>query len=360
MERNKFYYNEIKNYLLELIEKNSDKPDYMLPSENQLAKKFNTSRLTVKNAMNILVNTGLVVRYQGKGTFINTNHFKNEKAEDITVCIITPNITSRFVQEIISGASDYFGKNKTNCFLYRTGNSQHYEQEILGKLPKHRIDGILIYPASGDIYNKSLLRLALENYPTVSVDRNLHDLDIDCVLTDHYKMLYDCTSKLIKEGHKNIAFIHPESRAQSTQNRIAGYQAALIDAEITPQNKHKLLLPYDYFAVYDPVANEKMHATFNAFLKENPEITAVISSNNFGALPLIESLRSYGKNIDLTFIDDDYPELKNYFSYPYRAIIQDGYRIGQTAAKILLEKIANPTQTTRIVHIPMLTDSPAE
>lgn len=354
MEKNKFYYIEIKNYLLELIKQHKDEPNYTLPSENQLAKKFNTSRLTVKNAMNILVNMGLVRRYQGRGSFINTDNLNKVNLQDAAVCIITPNIMSRFVQNIIFGATDFFNKQKLTCFLYRTLNAQKQEQEILSRLPKFHIAGALIYPASGDVYNKSLLRLALENYPTVSVDRNLHDLDIDCVLTDHFRMLYDCTSRLIAEGHRNIAFIHPEARAQSTQNRIAGYQAALIDAKITPQPQYTVILPYDYFVNYDPMLNDKLRTNLRGFWEKNPEITAVISSNNFGAIPILESLRELSRKVDLTFIDDDYPELKSYFSFPYRVIMQDGYGIGQAAAQRLLEKIENPHQSAKIQYIPTL------
>lgn len=47
----------------------------MIPSENQLAKDFNISVGTVKNALNALVTDGVLFRRQGKGTFVASPDF---------------------------------------------------------------------------------------------------------------------------------------------------------------------------------------------------------------------------------------------------------------------------------------------
>ena len=65
-------YMSMRKYLLELIENNKHTPDFKLPSENQLALKFNASRITAKNAILSLEKDGLIYRKQGKGTFIST------------------------------------------------------------------------------------------------------------------------------------------------------------------------------------------------------------------------------------------------------------------------------------------------
>ena len=47
----------------------------MIPSENQLAKDFDISVGTVKNALNALVAEGVLFRRQGKGTFVASPDF---------------------------------------------------------------------------------------------------------------------------------------------------------------------------------------------------------------------------------------------------------------------------------------------
>lgn len=46
------------------------KPDEQLPSEAQLRARFKVSGMTVRRAVNILVDRGLVLASQGKGTFV--------------------------------------------------------------------------------------------------------------------------------------------------------------------------------------------------------------------------------------------------------------------------------------------------
>ena len=46
------------------------KPDDLLPTEEQFCKRFDVSRTTVRQAFAALVKEGVVVRVQGKGTFV--------------------------------------------------------------------------------------------------------------------------------------------------------------------------------------------------------------------------------------------------------------------------------------------------
>ena len=356
MQKN-LYHNEIKNYLVELIHQNQDKPNFKLPSENQLAKKFDTSRLTVKNALEILVNMGLVKRYQGKGSFANMEKIKGNTLQDYAVCLVMPNVITRFIQEIIAGATDYFDKSCVNCLIYRTGNSQEREENLIGRLNQYNISGIIIYPASGEMFNKSLLKLSLDNFPIVSVDRSLFDLGISCVLTDHYRMMRSHTELLIKEGHRDIVFIHPESNAQSTQQRISGYQDALIEAKIMPNQAYKIILPYEFFESYDKTLLSSLKEKFRVFFAQNPSVTAVISTNCYSGIALMEVLVELKRKVELIFIDDDFPSLKGFMPMPYRSIVQDGYTMGKAAAELLLEQINGIRTETKIIYIPTVDES---
>ena len=95
---------------------------------------------------------------------------------------------------------------------------------------------------------------------------------------------------------------------------------------------------------------------FSEFLNKNDEITCIISLSSLIAMPLITAINATGKKIDLTFIDDDYPELQDLIPYPYKTVLQDGYSIGKTAAKLLFEKITTPSQNTKVIRIPTIKD----
>lgn len=68
-------YRRIRRVLAERIERGEYATGSMIPSENDLAEEFGTTRLTVRNAMDELVESGQIRRVQGKGAFVSPKWF---------------------------------------------------------------------------------------------------------------------------------------------------------------------------------------------------------------------------------------------------------------------------------------------
>jgi GntR family transcriptional regulator len=66
-------YQQIKSLLLTSLEKGDWKPGEMIPSEMELAQRFQVSQGTVRKAIDELSQENLLVRKQGKGTFVATH-----------------------------------------------------------------------------------------------------------------------------------------------------------------------------------------------------------------------------------------------------------------------------------------------
>ena len=62
-------HQQLRNILTELATTRL-RPGDMLPSERQLCADYGVSRITVREALGQLVSEGLLVRTQGKGTFV--------------------------------------------------------------------------------------------------------------------------------------------------------------------------------------------------------------------------------------------------------------------------------------------------
>lgn len=67
-------YYQIKQTIRGWILNKEFGPGEKIPSENELAEKFNVSRLTVRQAISHLVQEGLLVAKRGGGTFVTNNH----------------------------------------------------------------------------------------------------------------------------------------------------------------------------------------------------------------------------------------------------------------------------------------------
>jgi len=68
-------YREIEQHLQSLIRAGGGR-SHPLPAEPELAAKFKVSRMTARQAYQRLVNTGVIVRYPGVGTFVTGHVFE--------------------------------------------------------------------------------------------------------------------------------------------------------------------------------------------------------------------------------------------------------------------------------------------
>jgi DNA-binding GntR family transcriptional regulator len=69
-QKTKFIYQQIAQDLIDQIKQNNYQEGQQLPSENQLASEYDVHRLTIRQAITILIEKDLVYRKQGSGTFI--------------------------------------------------------------------------------------------------------------------------------------------------------------------------------------------------------------------------------------------------------------------------------------------------
>jgi GntR family transcriptional regulator len=63
-------YYQLKQYLIQEIKSGRLKPGDMVPSEREMSELYGISRMTVRQALQELVNEGILVREKGKGSFV--------------------------------------------------------------------------------------------------------------------------------------------------------------------------------------------------------------------------------------------------------------------------------------------------
>ncbi|HQR02712.1 MAG: GntR family transcriptional regulator [Proteobacteria bacterium] len=66
-------YRQIKSLIVQGLESGEWRPGEIIPSESELAERFNVSQGTVRKAIDEMAAENLVVRKQGKGTFVATH-----------------------------------------------------------------------------------------------------------------------------------------------------------------------------------------------------------------------------------------------------------------------------------------------
>ena len=69
-ERGPLLYERIIDYLLDEVRRGALTPGDRVPSEMELAERFEVSRITSKKALELLRQAGVVHRIRGKGSFV--------------------------------------------------------------------------------------------------------------------------------------------------------------------------------------------------------------------------------------------------------------------------------------------------
>lgn len=71
-------YEQLKDVIHKKIKSGELKPDQQIPSERELEKTYNVSRITVRQAINLAEQEGLVRRVHGVGTFVSKPKIQQE------------------------------------------------------------------------------------------------------------------------------------------------------------------------------------------------------------------------------------------------------------------------------------------
>ena len=69
-------YLQVKNHFLSEIQSGKWKEDELVPTDNELCERYQVSKITVREAMRILANEGILERIQGKGTFLRRTKYE--------------------------------------------------------------------------------------------------------------------------------------------------------------------------------------------------------------------------------------------------------------------------------------------
>ncbi|QEY33676.1 GntR family transcriptional regulator [Caproiciproducens galactitolivorans] len=78
-------YYILKQKLIEKIDQEEFKANEMIPSERELIQQYDVSRITVRKAIDELVNEGYLYKVQGKGTFVKSDAYSQDLIS-ITSC----------------------------------------------------------------------------------------------------------------------------------------------------------------------------------------------------------------------------------------------------------------------------------
>lgn len=337
-------YREVADDLRERVRNQTYAPGQRLPSERDLTLEFAVQRGTLRRALELLEEEGLILRDAQRGTFVRGLH-RIDRGR-IALCIgrasdsDAPNL-------IVRGMAHALRHFPNVEVLRREHPLTPGRIESVTPTPEDAVreglSGVALYPLpSGETER---IRALTKRVPVVLLDVRLPGLEIDFVGFDDYSGGRTIASHLLAQGHRRIAFFG-STASETSSLRFHGVADTLAE--------HGLKLMWPFTVTGGGLAHWPKHlvrALFTDGLTELP--TAIVCTNDQIAVRTMNLLHSIGlqvpRDISITGFGNSQPEYLDALGLttmeqPYEAI-------GETAGTLLVERA--PIGQPREIRLPM-------
>ena len=256
---------------------------------------------------------------------------KNRKTK--TIGVVIPEIVHHFFTTVISGIEHVANEKGYSVIVCLSDNS--FDKEVLNMemLANGSIDGFILSVAKetmqkGDYHH--LIEVVNQGMPLVLFDRSVEEVPSDKVIIDDVKGAKKAVHCLIDKGAKNIGIISTVDYISVGKLRTQGYTEALQENGFNVNQKSILKIEN----------MDNIESEISAFVKES-DFDALFAVNEHFAAAAVRAVRDKGHSVpdDVQVIGFTDGELSKRFIPSLTTISQHGSRMGEEAARLLIEKL---------------------
>jgi DNA-binding LacI/PurR family transcriptional regulator len=344
-------HRRVFDYLHANIQSGALKVGDRLPSEAELGKLFDASRITVAKAVLDLQRMGLVTRRPGAGTHVLAKHH----ASGHTFGLLIPELGLTEIFEPICLGMMRSPFARPDALLWGNASTSVREsakegEQMVNSFIVQKVSGVFFAPleltGEKDAANRRIARsLERAQIPFVLLDRcympfperSAHDL----VGVDNRRAGYMATAHLLGQGLSRLAYFGEPNVANTVDARIAGFHEALRNFQIRPEQ--------------DPAwRGSPLDEAFVRRLLDTLRPEGIVCANDLTAARLMQMLMGMGVRIpeDVRIVGMDDVKYASLLPVPLTTIHQDCAGIGAVAMATMLERIEHPELPVRDVLVP--------
>lgn len=348
MKQSESKYIKLANLIKEEIDTGKLKYGDKLYSENQLCDMYGLSRQTVRHAIDLLIQEGLLVSVRGSGTYIGKNSVKR-RSKHMNIALISTHVDNYIFPSIIQSIVQTLSTAGYTTQISFTGNHVDEERKILKNLlERNDFDGLIVEATKSALPNPNLeyyRKLQRHGIPILFFNCAYPDLDAPLVSLDDRLVAESAVRYLISQGHTRIAGIFKADDGQG-KLRYSGYMKALLEAGIRMDDQNILWI--------DSVDQNALYKIRVSVQSRLTGCTAVFCYNDQVAFNLIRLLSRSGLPIpeQLSVIGIDGSDLSVMSQPTITTIPHPTVELGIRCADNMLHMIADPTFDANYLYCP--------
>jgi GntR family transcriptional regulator, arabinose operon transcriptional repressor len=345
-------HRRVFEHLLASIQSGELKPGDRLPSEAELGKLFDASRITVAKAVHDLQRMDLVTRRPGAGTHVLAEDRPSGRAFGLLI----PELGLTEIFEPICNGMMRTHFARPDALLWGNSSvsvqdSAKAAEQMVQSFISQKVAGVFFAPleltSDKDTANRRIARtLDRAQIPFVLLDRcympyperSSHDL----VGVDNRRAGYLATAHLLELGVRRLIFVGEEFAANTVEARITGFYEALRTRGVKPD--------------WEPVwRGSPQDEAFVRRMLDAARPEGVVCANDLTAARLMQMLLGLGPRIpeDVRIVGMDDVRYASLLPVPLTTIHQDCAGIGAVAMATMLERLEHPELPIRDVLVPV-------
>lgn len=263
-----------------------------LPGERILAKELGFSYMTIRKAIENLVNEGLLYKVPTKGTYVAERSSTKAKTRTIGYFLdsrIAGGLSSPYYSMIFAALEKVAAINNYSLVYFTDSNDSNFQQTL------NKLDGVIV---SCFLRIEAQIQEIKKSVPVVAIDNSASDMAIPSVIIDNFNALVDCVDYLCANNHREIGFMTGLEDSDVGKNRYEGYKSGLAKQGI--EVKQELIFRGNY-----TFGSGVSGVDYFLTLENKP--TAIICANDSMALGAKSRLHQLGLDVpgDISIIGFD-------------------------------------------------------
>lgn len=328
----------------------------MRVTAKQVAEKAGVSLATVSRVINRSGYVEASVRARIEAVMAEVGYFPNRTAKNLatgktkTVGLIITSLQSPYFIRLTEGIQDVLADKGYHLLLSNTKFSSKIELENLQLLREGMLDGVIT--STGSLTHEVMVELVRQNYPMVFINRLFDEIKEEpnragFVLGDLRYAGQNVARYLLEQGHRNIAVLYGAANSTSNQLRLEGMREAFAERglQLRPELLRCVPYPPELSGGLDDKEGAWAYSETLELLQTHPEVTAILVFYHPMLSGIMQALRDVGRKVpeSVSLVGfDDFP-LAPFLDPPLTVMAQPVYEIGRAAARLLVQKIEDPT-----------------
>jgi len=319
-----------------------------LKPELELCRELNISRTTVRKAIAMLVDEGLLIRHRGRGSFVE---FKRNPAQErlLGFLMYESNVVGS-TYLLVQGAEQKAAELGYQLLLANSQNSEGAAMEQVIRLNHARVAGTIVTPLQTLTPGKAtadLLRgLRQSDQRVVLLDEFSDDDATPSICSQNREAMHQLTSYLIGLGYRRIAFLS-SVRIEGVIEREEGFRMAM--------EEHGLEVPPEYFlevAGRDPAVQGTQEVDVFLAMRRPPE--AIVCLHDLIAFNVLRRCAERGWKVphDVAVVGFDNLPQAAFCHPPLTTMHQPLLEMGRRAVELLVRQLQGETLTGHHERLP--------